>query len=727
MPNHTLKLAAAVLVLVSFLALAITAEYGPTMLLLPAVALLYMPLGERFSERYASYRVAIQGLTMLYVASLPIFFRYSDLIHSVVALVIYIQLYSLVHEKTAKNYHHIVLMSFFLLLAACVVTPPAEIAVVLLLFLAAAVMTLMELEKTVARQVGPVDAASPPEAPPSTETKREGDPSKRRFRASVPARVLAISGVLITLTATLFVAGPRTEAGLFGGMEDAGAYTTGVSSSVDLSSFGRITSNRAPVMRVQFPDEPEGRYEGELLWRMVAMDEYTGSGWNRREYRRGRGQGRGARRNRFRPARHDDRNSDSWVAQEIYYDKSAKDGVPHLPRARKINSNDARHAESLDINPFGEVIIKSSRINEPGLTYRVESDVTRDSAEDLRSGREDYGGMPGTQFSSLTAQDLLPETEALVAEIIEGADTVYDKVVAVERWLSGGDFSYTLNVPPLPADHPIDTFVHETRSGHCELYASAMALMVRSLGIPARVVSGYRGGEWQESDKSYIVNESMAHLWVEVYFPDFDWVTFDPSPSAPEQPQFALGNFAAAASKFVMTARLIWLQNIVGYNPGNTFGALRDYSSQLFGFSTRSSNTNTSSTTPIEQPADMRFLSHGFVLFAACAVLYFLLRPLVPVRSTSSVPTTDDQQRAVRLYQTISRKLREMGLETEGQTVEELLPQLEANLGIHAPTMADALTAYNAVRFGRRSLPKEALSALSRGVRALRKPLGDGD
>jgi transglutaminase-like putative cysteine protease len=75
----------------------------------------------------------------------------------------------------------------------------------------------------------------------------------------------------------------------------------------------------------------------------------------------------------------------------------------------------------------------------------------------------------------------------------------------------------------------MNAFFTEVRRGHCELFASAMALAVRSLGIPARVVTGYLGGEWDPQNHSYLVREGMAHLWVEVLFPQYGWVPFDPS------------------------------------------------------------------------------------------------------------------------------------------------------------------------------------------------------
>jgi hypothetical protein len=76
-------------------------------------------------------------------------------------------------------------------------------------------------------------------------------------------------------------------------------------------------------------------------------------------------------------------------------------------------------------------------------------------------------------------------------------------------------------------------FLFERKKGHCEYFATSMAIMLRTLNIPARVVNGFRGGEYNDVTGNYIVRESNAHSWVEVYFPEFGWVTFDPTPPSP--------------------------------------------------------------------------------------------------------------------------------------------------------------------------------------------------
>ena len=119
----------------------------------------------------------------------------------------------------------------------------------------------------------------------------------------------------------------------------------------------------------------------------------------------------------------------------------------------------------------------------------------------------------------------------------------YDKAVAIERFLRSR-YAYTLKLSGKPGDDPLAHFLFETHAGHCEYFASAMTIMLRTLGIPSREVNGFLPGEYNDLAGDYIVRASDAHSWVEVYFPGTGWVTFDPTPAAIEN----FGSFVAARS-----------------------------------------------------------------------------------------------------------------------------------------------------------------------------------
>ena len=291
-------------------------------------------------------------------------------------------------------------------------------------------------------------------------------------------------------------------------------------------------------------------------------------------------------------------------------------------------------------------------------------------------------------------------------------------------FLSGNDFLYSLNVPALPSEYAVDAFINRTRVGHCELFATALAQMVRSLGIPARVVSGYKGGEFDENDQSFIVRRAMAHLWVEVLFPSHGWVKFDPSPQsdANENPG-VIQRMRMAASIYALRARMYWFSNIIGYQGMGRFD-LRSLQFSLFkeikGFQAKASDAVASGTLV------KSLLGASIAMGTVLSVGWFTYRALSDARSLRRsalgvYTLTREQRRAISLYRALRKRLKKLGVETTGKTAEELLEEIDK---IDWPQKAEAqrlLGAYNDVRFGARPLPGERLAELWRALRALKR------
>ncbi|PYX52940.1 MAG: hypothetical protein DMG73_21425 [Acidobacteria bacterium] len=122
-----------------------------------------------------------------------------------------------------------------------------------------------------------------------------------------------------------------------------------------------------------------------------------------------------------------------------------------------------------------------------------------------------------------------------VAEQISGSATSdYEKAVQIEHYLML-KYGYTLELPRVRPADPLANFLFQRKQGHCEYFASAMAVMLRTLHIPSRVVNGFRTGEFNDLTSQYVVRASNAHSWVEAYFPGYGWVSFDPTPPGPPQ------------------------------------------------------------------------------------------------------------------------------------------------------------------------------------------------
>jgi hypothetical protein len=129
-------------------------------------------------------------------------------------------------------------------------------------------------------------------------------------------------------------------------------------------------------------------------------------------------------------------------------------------------------------------------------------------------------------------KQLDPRIPPLAAEITSGQSNDYDRARAIERYLMS-HYAYTLKLSERRPDDPLAEFLFDRKQGHCEYFASAMAIMLRTLGIPSRIVNGFRNGQFNDLTSSYIVRASEAHTWVEVYFPNYGWSTFDPTPPDP--------------------------------------------------------------------------------------------------------------------------------------------------------------------------------------------------
>ncbi len=122
-----------------------------------------------------------------------------------------------------------------------------------------------------------------------------------------------------------------------------------------------------------------------------------------------------------------------------------------------------------------------------------------------------------------------PRVPQLAAQITKSASNDFDKAAAIENHLRTR-FGYTLQLPQTPVKDPIANFLFERKQGHCEYFASSMAVMLRTLGIPSRVVTGFRSDEFNDLTGNYVVRAKDAHAWVEAYFPGYGWQTFDPTP-----------------------------------------------------------------------------------------------------------------------------------------------------------------------------------------------------
>jgi transglutaminase-like putative cysteine protease len=164
-------------------------------------------------------------------------------------------------------------------------------------------------------------------------------------------------------------------------------------------------------------------------------------------------------------------------------------------------------------------------------TYNADSVLPVFTVERLRASGTDYPDWVRSRY--LWLPDTIPERVLVLArDLTATAPTPYDRAYVIEAYLR--TFPYNLDVPAPPSDRDVaDYFLFELQEGYCDYYATAMVVMARAAGLPARYVTGYAAGTYDYSKGHYVVTEANAHAWVEVYFQGYGWVEFEPTAGLP--------------------------------------------------------------------------------------------------------------------------------------------------------------------------------------------------
>ncbi|MFC2037015.1 DUF3488 and DUF4129 domain-containing transglutaminase family protein [Chloroflexota bacterium] len=295
---------------------------------------------------------------------------------------------------------------------------------------------------------------------------------------------------------------------------------------------GAVELSDAPVMDVR---ATTGRY-----WRVMVFHEYAGVGWNNTD------------RNIILIDANQPRLADPEfemrreVTQTITLHQGLgpsgtiaaagqplRSALPLQAVVSKLTLGDEESPSSEatpDTVPLGDPsVIYSRQPLEAGEMYRVTSSLARADAESLEQAGTDYPDWVVPRYLQLP--DSLPERVSLLAEqVTEGRETPYEKAVAIERYLR--DIPYNEMIPgPAPGQDGVDYFLFEAKEGYCDYYSSAMVVMLRVVGVPARHVHGY--SQSAKEGGAYHVLERDGHAWPEVFFPGYGWVEFEPTAGEP--------------------------------------------------------------------------------------------------------------------------------------------------------------------------------------------------
>jgi transglutaminase-like putative cysteine protease len=307
---------------------------------------------------------------------------------------------------------------------------------------------------------------------------------------------------------------------------------------------------------------------------------------------------------------------------------------------------------------------------------------------------------------------------SLAEQVAGGARSPYAAAVALERWFRfAGGFVYDQHPPQPPAGvQPLEWFVTKSKSGYCQHFAGAMALMLRYLGIPSRVAVGFGSGRYDRDHHEWIVSDRDAHMWVEVWFDGWGWLPFDPTPGT----NGVAGSYSTSSPNFDVGATARVLASSHGLR---RFGAL----AAELGFSGNKARTSPDvpSLGQVQASAAVSRHAHDWSLlrlfaFAAAAVLVVLVAAKLVVRR-SRFMTNDPRRLAAACRKELRDFLRDQGVDVpRSATLRELAQMVEFEFGVEASAFGLHATA---ARFGPRTGAREAARAMRRDLRTVRRGL----
>jgi transglutaminase-like putative cysteine protease len=305
---------------------------------------------------------------------------------------------------------------------------------------------------------------------------------------------------------------------------------------------GPRTVGNTLVMDVQVAKElPFGVY-----WQAIVYDTYTDGSWRAVE-------------NDSEPVLHypDDGPLDvPFTMSREVITQTVTNYLPNssfLYAAPEVVSSDKQMLVDATYDPQGKALITSLRsrfILRQGDQYQVASRVSVADATSLRNASTEYPQWVLDRYLQLP-ETITPETLALAEDITSGQANPYDKAIVVRNYLRNNiNYNDQIQAAPDGVD-PVHYTLFNLGEAYCTYYASAMAVMLRSQGVPTRVVSGYALGEYDEATLSYRVRAVNAHTWVEVYFPDYGWIHFEPTQTIPvaERPTSGSGDLSSVVNE----------------------------------------------------------------------------------------------------------------------------------------------------------------------------------
>jgi hypothetical protein len=633
-------------------------------------------------------------------------------------LMLFAMIVRLYSASTTRDYLFLTLMAFTSMLASAILTVDTAFLAFFFAFLAFAVSTFVGLEMWRSAQ-GAI-----------AQPIQNGTRAANRLHNALGATSAAIALGSLAVGAIIFLILPRFAGGYMSGLNLQPTLMSGFTEDVELGEIGEIKKSGAVVMRVSV----EGGLDAArgVHWRGIALTTFDGKRWYNEPHNPAT----------LTPSPEGWFHLDSGeanrrtIGKQIHYKvllepiaSTALFFVNHADSVRgRFNSEAGSSLMSqrrsyLLVDSTGSVF--NPYHNFARMEYEARSVLPTPPPAALRQAGSDYSASMRETYLQLPTLD--PRIPELAKQITARAQNPYDKAAALEGYLRA-HYGYTLDLTGSPPADPLAYFLFQKRAGHCEYFAAAMTAMLRSIGIPARYVNGFLTGEYNDVGGDFIVRASDAHSWVEVFFPSYGWMTFDPTPSANDPPPGMFSRIGRYWDWF----QLQWSEWIINYDfvhqitlAQNVRHVSRDWTAWVRKTFAEARRIATDRLELWQSRAahTAAFLPASFAILAAICISVLLLQPTIRQRlmtlwrlrvSTSAAMTP---HLATLQYNEMLRLLARRGIrKAPGQTPLEFAASLpDGNLT--AP-VRELTAMYHSARFGGQASDRRRASSLLDGLQS---------
>lgn len=471
-----------------------------------------------------------------------------------------VRLYS---SRTIRDNVFLALLAFAGMLASAILTVDTMFLVGLALFLLLAVSSFVGLEIRRSAE----GAVSPVLDP--------GSMLARRLNRALGLTSGIVAASSLVIGALIFFLIPRFTAGYLSAFNVRPTMMTGFTDNVSLGEIGKIQQSSAVVMRIRVDGNPLRAQD--MHWRGMVLTNFDGKRWFTPAPRptiwpADAGGNYQMERAPLPP------NSYFVMRYSVLMQPIATDALFVAPRVVSLSGNFGFS----DAGRFGRarsylLLDRNGTILNPlhnGAASRYEgvSEVPRVPMQELRAAAGNYPFEIRDTYLQLPELD--PRVKPLAEKITAHDATAYDKAANLERYFHT-EFRYTLDLSDMSPKDPLAYFLFTKRAGNCEYFASAMVVMLRTLGIPARYITGFLAGQYNDVAQDYIIRARDAHSWVEVYFPKYGWITFDPTPAGDAE---SAGMFSRL-SMYWDWFQYSWNEWIINYDFSHQLSLARDVKS----------------------------------------------------------------------------------------------------------------------------------------------------